>query len=90
MLGKPGLPTGCFELTDYETGEAVFTPGSHLYVFSDGVYEVRLPDDTMGTYDQFVQTLRTAPTAAAVIANVRSFQQNDAFDDDVSLVKIGR
>ena len=59
-------------------------------MFSDGIFEVRLPDDTMGTYDQFVETLRTMPSASGLIAAVRSFQQNDAFDDDVSVIRIGR
>ncbi len=90
MLGEPGLPTGCFEEADYAVSETVFEAGSHLYVFSDGIFEVRLPDDTMGTYDQFVETLRTVPSASGIIAAVRSFQQNDAFDDDVSVIKIGR
>lgn len=89
-LGSPGLPTGCFDEAEYEVGETLFETGSHLYVFSDGIYEVRLPDDTMGTYDQFVQTLRDIPTASAVIEKVRSYQKGEAFDDDVSVIKIGR
>lgn len=89
-LGSPGLPTGCFDTADYQVNETIFEPGSHLYVFSDGIYEVRLPDDTMGTYDQFVQTLRSAPTAADVIQKVRAYQQGPNFDDDVSVVRFGR
>jgi phosphoserine phosphatase RsbU/P len=89
-LGSPGLPTGCFEEPTYETDETIFPAGSQLYVFSDGIYEVRLPDNTMGTYDQFVETLRTSPSAKDVIAAVRSIQVGDEFDDDVSVIKIGR
>lgn len=90
MLGSPGLPTGCFDEVSYEVNETCFAAGSHLYIFSDGIYEVRLPDDTMGTYDQFVQTLRDTPTASAVIEKVRAYQQGEAFDDDVSVIKIVR
>jgi len=89
-LGAPGLPTGCFEKPNYETGETHFPTGSQLYVFSDGIYEVRLPDNTMGTYDQFIETLRESPSAKDIISAVRSIQVGEEFDDDVSVIKIGR
>ncbi len=90
MLGAPGLPVGCYEEAAYETSETVFEKGSHLYVFSDGIYEVRLPDNTMGTYEQFVETLHDAPAVSAVIDKVRSYQIGPAFDDDVSVLKFER
>lgn len=90
LLGTPGLPTGCFEEAGYEVSETVFETGSHLYVFSDGIYEVRLPNDTVGTYKEFVEKLRDAPTAAAIIEKVRSYQAGPDFDDDVSVIKIER
>lgn len=90
MLGTPGLPTGCFEEATYEVSETIFQSGSQLYVFSDGIYEVRLPDDTMGTYKRFVEELRDAPTAAAIVEKVRAYQQGTDFDDDVSVIKIER
>lgn len=89
-LGSPGLPIGCYEEAAYESDEAEFTAGSHLYVFSDGIYEIRLPNDTMGTYDEFVETLRDAPEVSAVIEKVRATQVGDEFDDDVSVLKFVR
>jgi sigma-B regulation protein RsbU (phosphoserine phosphatase) len=89
QLGSPSLPVGCFEETAYATEEAQFPRDSYLYVFSDGIYEVRSPDDAMGTYQQFIETLAGAPSAEAVIAKVRELQRSDAFEDDVSLIRIG-
>lgn len=89
QLGAPSLPVGCFEETAYVAQEMQFQPDSYLYVFSDGIYEVRTSPDTMGTYQEFVQTLRDAPSPEAVIAKVRAWQGTEAFDDDVSLIRIG-
>lgn len=89
-LGAPGLPIGCYEGAEFEVRQARFAAGSHLYVFSDGIYEIRLPDDSMGTYDDFVQILRDAPSVSEVIAQARAAQAGDAFDDDVSVLRIER
>jgi len=90
MLGAPSMPIGCVEEAVYETSETVFEKGSHLYVFSDGIFEVRLPDNSMGTYEQFVDTLDDAPAVSTVIDNVRSYQDTEVFDDDVSVLKFER
>ncbi len=89
QLGSPSLPVGCFEETAYVSDEANFPRDSYLYVFSDGIYEVKNPNDSMGTYLQFIETLAGAPSAEAIIAQVRAHQQAEAFDDDVSLIRIG-
>lgn len=89
-LGAPGLPIGCYENAVFETREAAFVKGSHLYVFSDGIYEVRLPDDSMGTYDDFIQHLKDAPSVADIIDKIREVQAGPLFDDDVSVLKIER
>ncbi|MDD5200987.1 MAG: SpoIIE family protein phosphatase [Terrimicrobiaceae bacterium] len=88
-LGAPGLPIGCFDTTAYATGEAQLPRGSCLYVFSDGIYEVRDPSDSMGTYEEFVAILADAPLAETVIARIREQKRADAFEDDVSLIRVG-
>jgi sigma-B regulation protein RsbU (phosphoserine phosphatase) len=89
-LGAPGLPIGCYDDATFDVNESVFTTGAHLYVFSDGIYEVRLPDDSMGTYDDFIKNLQDAPSVSDIIAKVRAYQAGTAFDDDVSVLKIER
>jgi len=89
-LGAPGLPIGCYEEAKFEVREGLFAAGSHLYVFSDGIYEVRLPDNSMGTYDEFIQNLKDAPSVSDIIAKVREIQAGPLFDDDVSVLKIER
>jgi len=89
-LGSPALPIGTFEETIYETLEATVPPDAHLYVFSDGIFEIRTPDNSMGTYEEFVETLKPAPSAADIIEAVRSRQAAREFADDVSVIRIGR
>jgi sigma-B regulation protein RsbU (phosphoserine phosphatase) len=89
-LGAPGLPVGCYESAKFDVRETTFANGSHLYVFSDGIYEVRLPDDSMGTYDDFIQNLKDAPTVSDIIDKVRQTQAGPLFDDDVSVLRIER
>lgn len=90
QLNAQGIPVGCFENFEYETQETVFPQGSHLYVFSDGIYEVQNPDKTMGTYDDFLLRLQGAPSAESLIESVRNHQQQQHFEDDVSVIRIGR
>jgi sigma-B regulation protein RsbU (phosphoserine phosphatase) len=89
-LGSPGLPIGTFEDATFETREAFIPQDAHLYVFSDGIYEIRKPDDTMGTYEQFLETLKNAPSTEEVIQIVREKQASTNFDDDVSVIRIDR
>ncbi len=89
-LGAPGLPIGCYEDATFDVNESIFSPGDHLYVFSDGIYEVRMPDDSMGTYEDFIQNLKDAPSVSDIVAKVRAYQADSAFDDDVSVLKIER
>lgn len=89
-LGAPALPIGCYDDATFAVRESTFTAGAHLYVFSDGIYEVRLPDDSMGTYDDFIQKLKDAPSVSDIIAKVREIQADPLFDDDVSVLRIER
>ncbi len=61
-LGAPGLPTGCFEQADYQVQETNFGPGSHLYVFSDGIYEA----STAGRYHGDLRSVRADVALGAV------------------------
>jgi sigma-B regulation protein RsbU (phosphoserine phosphatase) len=66
---------------------------SRLYVFSDGVYEVTRPDDTMMTFAEFVSTLDASKRATVspiehVIGAIRTVRGGDQFEDDVSIVEL--
>jgi len=92
QLVAPSLPIGCMEDMDYPVGTVQVPTGGRLYVFSDGVYEVRLPEDREMTLEDFIPFVADAPDQSAGIKAVRervaALQGRDRFDDDFSLVEL--
>jgi sigma-B regulation protein RsbU (phosphoserine phosphatase) len=86
-------------------GSAVFSDfhqpvaaGSHLYLFSDGLYEVRTGESAMLAWEDFLGLLlahhrecSTAPHCLSpirrIVDAVKSLSGRDIFDDDVSIVE---
>lgn len=89
-LSAKGPIVGAFPRALYETASADVAPGSRLYVFSDGTYEIDRPGEAMMTPEEFSLILSTpaeGPKPEAVLAEVRRQQQSDDFADDFSLVE---
>ena len=90
QLAAGGMVVGAFPCADYEEASVEVPDGSRLYLFSDGVYEVDRPGETMLGYDEFLQLLGNADTSfrlGSVVAEVKRQQQSDSFVDDFSLVE---
>ena len=73
--------------------EVAVPPGSRLHLFSDGAFEVPLPDGRMGTVADFVALLagparpgQTEPDR--LFQAVRELTGRRPFDDDVSLITL--
>ncbi len=92
QLAIPALPIGCMEGMTYDCGSVTVAPGSRLYVFSDGVYEVRLPEGREMSLEDFIPLVSTPPTAEQGLQAVRNavgaIQGRMRFDDDFSLVEV--
>ncbi len=80
------------EAVEYSAANVPVTRGSRMYVFSDGVYEVRLPEGGVMALDDFIPLLSETPSAEAGLLSVREqvaeIQGRDRFEDDFSLVEI--
>ena len=90
QLDSNGLAIGMFPDLDYETLEHPVLPGSSLYFYSDGVYELVKPDDNMWSFEEFEHFMRT-PEAAdldRVVAKSRTVQGSEEFVDDFSVVEL--
>ena len=91
-LSAKGAVVGAFPKPIYETALTQVVPGSRLYLFSDGTYEIDRPDSTMMTHEEFSIILKD-PVATgtrkleSVVKEVRQQQQKEAFADDFSLVE---
>ena len=91
MLRAPGAIIGGFPEAHYTIGQHTLTPGSRLYVFSDGVYELARADGTTVQLEEFVAELGRPAAASkldAIMAWAASVRAGVGFEDDVSILEL--
>ena len=88
------LPIGMFPTAQYTRDSSQIQPQSTLYIFSDGIYEIRQPDGTIWDLEDFLNLLEHCHrhgddfSLERVLQAVRTVNTKDTFDDDVSLLQI--
>ena len=90
-LRTPGMPIGMMPETTFTWQRSDVPPGSSLYIFSDGIYEIQQIDKDMLGLDTFVELLTGKPvnfTVDEVLDQVRALKAEEAFTDDLSLLKV--
>ncbi|NCC53735.1 MAG: response regulator [Spartobacteria bacterium] len=93
QLRLPGPIIGGMPDMEYTTAQCDIPPGSHLYVYSDGVYEIILEDGVLWSFDEFIKVL-AAPSEPGIedldriLRDVRTVNRSDDFDDDFSLLRL--
>lgn len=96
-LGIPGLMIGVIPDNPYQSQSVQVDPGSKLYLFSDGLYEVRggeeeklLGLDGIGNFITQANNGTCSKTRLEqVLAQVYAYRGGEAsFDDDVSLLEV--
>lgn len=90
-LAAKGPVIGACEGMKFAVAETSVVPGSRLYVFSDGAYEIQRKDGGMMGHDDLRTLLARAPREGAVawvMEQLRSINSQPFFDDDVSLVEV--
>ncbi len=91
---RPGMVIGGMPGASFDTASTVIAPGSRLYIFSDGVYEVDLPDDRgMMTLETFADELARPDAGAkrkvdAMFEFSRMAHGGRQLDDDFSLIEL--
>jgi sigma-B regulation protein RsbU (phosphoserine phosphatase) len=93
QLLSPGMLIGGMPDMSYQSATNVVPPGSRLFVYCDGAYEIRRPDGTMLDFDHdFLPFLQENGRHAAlpdeVLTWIRSIHQSKDLDDDYSFVAI--
>jgi sigma-B regulation protein RsbU (phosphoserine phosphatase) len=93
-LPSLSMPIGFFPNAEY-TSEAVdLAPNSKLYIFSDGIYEVKLANGKIWGLPKFIDLLthelphNKTLSADLVLQNIRAEAPNAYFEDDISLLQI--
>lgn len=91
-LESTGIIVGVMPRAAFAAERCSVSPGSRLYLFSDGVYEVFQPDGKLMTFDQFSgllsETVRTGGNRIEAVHNrIAGLRGKDYFDDDYSMVE---
>ncbi|MEM1309312.1 MAG: SpoIIE family protein phosphatase [Cyanobacteria bacterium P01_D01_bin.71] len=90
-LKTPGLPIGMLPDMQYRWQRCEIPPNSRLYLFSDGVYEIKQWDDTMMSIDDFIKILSAHDITSSVddiLEKVNRRTQDRTFSDDLSLLEV--
>lgn len=88
-----GLPIGLFPDSQYISAEQLVLPGSSLYIFSDGVYELPQPNGEIWGLPRFIELLRSLhaenpPSLEAIQDALVQENNGSVFQDDISLIKV--
>jgi phosphoserine phosphatase RsbU/P len=92
-LKTPGTLIGGMPDMKFKNDSVDIRESSELYIFSDGVYEIAKPDDTMWDYQEFVDLLvasskQQGGTVEDIYRGVIDVQGSDDLEDDFSMIKI--
>ena len=92
-LGQPALMIGAISEADYEVNEVTVAPGSSLYVFSDGIFEIVTADGTRWSLTDFEPLLQHPslpgiPEPERLLQAVKRAAGPRPFDDDASLMML--
>lgn len=93
-LGQSALMIGALPIAQYSTERTTVPPGSRLYVFSDGVFEIVEGGGRQWSLADFVALVQQAPQPGAaepgrIYAAVRAAARPGPLDDDFTLLVIG-
>ena len=93
-LRTPATPIGMFPEIRYTSQFCKVEPDSTLYLFSDGIYELQQPDQTIWRLEDWIVFLRTHHHAQTqlspqqLVEQVQAAHQGQEFKDDCSLLQI--
>ena len=94
QLKTPGTPIGMFPDIKYKTQFFKVEPNSTLYLFSDGIYEVRQSNGKLWNLDGFIELISQChdsehDNSETIIQRVHSLKGDRRdFEDDCSLLQI--
>ena len=91
LLESSGPVVGCGFGLGFETSEAVLDQFARLYVYSDGAFEIQLPDGGTWTQEAFLQFLCERQSDSvpmdAVLEHCTHLHGPGTLDDDCSIVQ---
>jgi sigma-B regulation protein RsbU (phosphoserine phosphatase) len=91
-LGEPSLPIGLFPDVTYTSQSMTITPGSSLYIFSDGIYDFLTVEGDAWSIESFGALLAEDPSCDRSLHDIvqcaSKYNRDVTFDDDLSLLRL--
>jgi sigma-B regulation protein RsbU (phosphoserine phosphatase) len=92
-LAARGMMVGGMPGSRYPAQTCEIAPGSRLFLFCDGAYEITMEDGQVYTLDKFTRLLGKLPTDITidldhVVEKIRSLRGSHPLEDDLSIVAI--
>lgn len=93
QLKTANLPIGILPDTQFISDRCEVEPGSTLYIFSDGIYEILQPDGTIWGLKAFIELLcetrETSPNDLdKILRHIYLLNPKDSRSDDLSLLQV--
>lgn len=93
MLKCPGMVIGGLPGLKFMSNSCEVEPGSRLFVFSDGVYEITKRAGGMLSFEEFLEILTRTPEPGTsdvkrTLRTLQELRSGESFEDDFSMVQV--
>lgn len=93
MLKAGGPMVGAFDDVTFAVESCQVPPGSRIYLYSDGVFEITRTDGSMWPFEAFVERMAVPsepdhPPMDRLIAEIATLSGKEGFDDDFSIIEL--
>lgn len=93
QLDTGGIPIGMFPDFSFEGDCQIIEPNTHLYIFSDGVYEILQSDGNIWGLENFIDLLKDYQKSSVnnlnyVLNKVKDINGEPSLEDDFSLIEV--
>ncbi len=87
-LTSKGMVVGGLPGIEFENGAITLQQVNRLFLFSDGVFEIRKATDEMMQFYEFSELVKKNKKLDPLFANLQQFHSGTHFDDDFSLLEV--
>jgi sigma-B regulation protein RsbU (phosphoserine phosphatase) len=91
-LRQQSMPIGLMDDTEFDTAEFELPLNATVYLFSDGIYEVTLPEGREFRFQEYMEKVASITAAHGsmleILQEMRAVQNRQDFDDDVSILEL--
>lgn len=93
LLATSGIPVGMFPSVQYVDSFCKIEELNTLYIFSDGLYEIHLPNRKIWGFDAFVELLKSSKIHKdfhldKILNHLTGLSRKNTFTDDISILQI--